>query len=273
METQHKPRRYYHGSYLFGFLLLIIVAIVLSVGLFAWLRHNLWESVIPYTVETTIVANSQSPSANSAPEHTIISPFTFSQEIIVNSDDLDMLYQKLEEHIDGYLSFAITLLSIVFAVICVMIPIYNYFFLQKDSVELLRDSANSLIQEAKEKEEQYKATMTRLKNLSEEVKKAEDNVKEIQQTVKTLHTKVEEHQTTLSGINKEFSNLHKKQAEYPGGAKSNAASLTKTSFSVSEVSNTVPDAPDGNSSNHSSATDNQNKENKFIPPKQPQGSD
>lgn len=190
----------YHGSYVLSFFVMITIIIGLSAGLYAWLKHNLWDSVIPYTVETTIVANSQSALANNNSEYRVISPLTISQEIIVNSDDLDTLYQELEAHIDSYLSFAISLFSIVITGVSICVPLFNYFFLHRDTVKSLQKSQDMSIKNAQIIAEQYADTLKRITTLADEIEKAEERLTAQQSAFEMLQTNVDAHQTILTNI-------------------------------------------------------------------------
>ena len=192
MDNQNQVKRFCPGSYALWFILFAVMITLIVGALLCWFKFITWSKVIPYTIETTIVADAKQAS-NNAEMKWFSFPFTLSQDIIVDSEDLDALYDRLEEHIDGYISFTITVLSIAFASFGIVVPLYNYFFLQKDIVEgvqkyadKLKKKTDSFTKELKSKKQEYEKAVDRIKALSEGVKKAQKDLNRAQRDIENL---------------------------------------------------------------------------------------
>lgn len=218
MDKQKKVRPFHPGSYVFRFIFFTVIIILITGTLLCWFKFFTWSKVIPYTIETTIVTD-ENKALNGEEMKWFSFPFTLSQNIIVNSEDLDTLYDRLEEHIDGYISFSITVLSIAFAAFGVVVPLYNYFFLQKDIVKGVQQYADELarttdlfIEELESKKNEYKSAIASIEALSTKIGEAQDDLKEAQDNIETL-------QTNFNGLmsgNDELSGKKEKRGEEIG---------------------------------------------------------
>ena len=137
MNKGKRIRRYWPGSYVLSFLLIIIILVASGSGLYIWMQKNSWEATIPYVLKTAIVSEEAQEVQDAIPVTNIRRVVT--QSIEVRSEDIDKICEELKEHVDDYIEFVATLMGIVISVMCVVVPLFNYVFVQKETVDKLKD--------------------------------------------------------------------------------------------------------------------------------------
>lgn len=256
-------------SYTFKIILLVFVILCVAGNVYGWVRRNLWDSVIPYTVETTIVANSQLLDENNSNTDMLDYPLTLSQEIIVNSSDLDILYDRIEEHIDTYLSFSVTMMAIVITLIGVVIPIFNYSFLQKDVVTNIRNEnesyiielngeTDSFIKDLQNKKKAYEESFSKMDDLSKRVQQAESDLKEIEIGIKLEMSQLGIKNLVTEGIQSGKPNINTAEIKSCEGTSGKSKTNKKTDKKT-KTSKKIGKRPNKKTDNELKESDHDNK--------------
>lgn len=173
-------------------------------GLYIWMQKNSWEATIPYVLKTAIVSEEVQEVQDAIPVTNIRRVVT--QNIEVRSEDIDKICEELKEHVNNYIEFVATLMGIVISVVCVAVPLFNYVFVQKETVDKLKGYGDKIHDEFVQNKEEIDEIVEELKK---SIADAETQLTKARDELKKLNDYSKQHQNELERLSEQIVNKDK----------------------------------------------------------------